>query len=169
MNAKNAMSLDEIETLAKELIDHHLKHSGWSFSFDRSKQRMGCTDFRTKTISASKYLFSIPENANENLVKDTILHEIAHAVVGQHHGHDRIWQSAAKVLGCDPIRCYQAEKVVAVKPNFRYTCPSCNYSFTRFRRSKKADNAACGICCKGKFNSEYKFIVTYENPKTTHK
>lgn len=32
-------------------------------------------------------------------IKDTILHEIAHALVGNEQGHNEIWQSKAKVLG----------------------------------------------------------------------
>ena len=32
---------------------------------------------------------------------NTIRHEVAHAVVGPNHGHDEIWSSKAKELGCD--------------------------------------------------------------------
>jgi predicted SprT family Zn-dependent metalloprotease len=32
-------------------------------------------------------------------VKNTILHEIAHALVGNEQGHNEIWQSKAKELG----------------------------------------------------------------------
>lgn len=36
---------------------------------------------------------------HSELVKDTVLHEIAHALVGVKHGHDEIWRAKAKELG----------------------------------------------------------------------
>ena len=38
---------------------------------------------------------------------DTILHEMAHALVGQVHGHDAVWQ--AQVLGCSGRRCHDVQ------------------------------------------------------------
>ena len=38
-------------------------------------------------------------------VRDTILHEIAHAIVGPGHGHDAVWQTAERRIGCTPKRC----------------------------------------------------------------
>ena len=36
-------------------------------------------------------------------VQNTILHEIAHALVGPSHGHDTIWRDKAKEIGCEHL------------------------------------------------------------------
>ena len=38
-------------------------------------------------------------------IRDTLLHEIAHAIVGPGHGHDALWQTAARRIGCTEKRC----------------------------------------------------------------
>ena len=38
-------------------------------------------------------------------IRDTLLHEIAHAIVGPGHGHDALWQTAARRIGCTAKRC----------------------------------------------------------------
>jgi hypothetical protein len=40
---------------------------------------------------------------------DTILHEIAHALVGARHGHDRVWRATALRIGCSGTRCVPEE------------------------------------------------------------
>lgn len=37
-------------------------------------------------------------------IKETILHEIAHAIVGPENGHNKIWKEKAKELGVRPSR-----------------------------------------------------------------
>lgn len=36
---------------------------------------------------------------NGNKIQDTVLHEIAHAIVGNKHHHDRIWKDCAQRIG----------------------------------------------------------------------
>ena len=42
-------------------------------------------------------------------VRDTILHEIAHALVGPGHGHDAVWKRKCREVGARPERCGQAD------------------------------------------------------------
>ena len=42
-------------------------------------------------------------------IQDTILHEIAHAIVGPKHGHDKVWKVMASKLGCSAKRCHTLE------------------------------------------------------------
>lgn len=37
-------------------------------------------------------------------IRDTWLHEIAHALVGPDHGHDEVWRTKALAIGCDGKR-----------------------------------------------------------------
>ena len=53
-----------------------------------------------------KYLFTynnkyIKANLNNgNVIENTVLHEIAHAIVGAEHHHDRVWRDCAQRIGC---------------------------------------------------------------------
>jgi hypothetical protein len=44
-----------------------------------------------------------------DFAKVTILHEIAHALVGPKHGHDKFWKLKARELGCSAKRCHSLE------------------------------------------------------------
>ena len=63
--------------LAEELMREHRVPREWSFGFDRSKVRFGKCDYRRKRISLSSHLVDLND---EYSVRDTILHEIAHAL-----------------------------------------------------------------------------------------
>ena len=45
-----------------------------------------------------------PTSTEEN-VKNTLLHEIAHALAGHEHNHDEVWKATARSIGCDGCRC----------------------------------------------------------------
>lgn len=64
-------------------------------------------------------------------VRDTILHEIAHALAGANHGHDFIWKGIALGLGARPFS--QADKTV-IPYKWFYVCPTCGKKWGRIRR-----------------------------------
>lgn len=96
------MQLDSARTMAETLMAEHGIFPEWSFRFDRSKTRHGQARDRVvrgrevKEITMSKF---ITEKATEESVKDTILHEIAHVLVGLEHGHDNVWKKKAQAIG----------------------------------------------------------------------
>jgi len=45
----------------------------------------------------------IVDASNEDMVMNTIRHEVAHAIVGNKCGHDERWQAKAKELGCESL------------------------------------------------------------------
>lgn len=57
-----------------------------------------------------KYLFTynnkyIKANLNNgNVIENTVLHEIAHAMVGAKHHHDKAWRECAQRIGCNGNR-----------------------------------------------------------------
>jgi|GEM_PF-1166125 predicted SprT family Zn-dependent metalloprotease len=71
-------------------------------------------------ISLSRYLISL--NGEEE-VRETILHEIAHALVGYSHGHDRVWKLKAMEIGCTPHRLDFKAKMPEGK--IAAVCPRC--------------------------------------------
>ena len=71
------MLLQDAHELALRLMRHHNLLPTWKFEFDRSKVRFGKCSYGSKTISLSRHLVEL--NADVE-VRDTILHEIAHAL-----------------------------------------------------------------------------------------
>lgn len=97
--------------------------STWVFKFDRAKARCGYCNFATKTISLSKYYVSNPDVTQESL-KNTILHEVAHALAGWQAGHGLQWQQVCKSIGLNnPTRL--CDFPTAAQPKWLITC-KCN-------------------------------------------
>jgi predicted SprT family Zn-dependent metalloprotease len=132
------MNLDEARSLAVALMREHNVPRDWSFGFDRSKVRFGKCDYGKKKLSLSSYLV---EANKVDAVRETILHEIAHALAPRGAGHGPVWQSLALTIGCNGRRCYGNE-VQRPKPKFKGTCRGCGRVIYRHRRTV----IACGQC-----------------------
>lgn len=150
------MNLVQAQQFAKSKINEHLD-SSWSFKFDSASRRFGCCNYKTKTISISRALTSLNDEAT---VRNTILHEVAHALAGREHGHNSTWKSLAWVLGCDGNRTY-SNSVIRPKVQWKATCPTC-FNFLFYTR--KNSGLACGRCCNLFNNGSYspKFILKWE-------
>ena len=112
------MNLQDAKALAMEFMDRHgLLTRGWAFVFDNAKTRAGSCNYDQKTISMSKYL---PGVSGVSGVTDTMLHEIAHALVGPEHGHDAAWKAKALEIGCSGQRCHA---YVMKQAPWKVTCP----------------------------------------------
>lgn len=137
--------LNEVRRWAAELIDEHLDDS-WSFAFDHAKTRAGKCNFAKREISVSRYL---AVKHTDEQVRQTLLHEVAHAKVGVQEGHGIGWQQFAAQIGYVGGRTHTAEvadefaKWVGVCPNghevFRFrkpggrvvSCAKCSKRFDR--------------------------------------
>ena len=89
------MNLNEAQNMAVSLMKEHLSDE-WKFDWNKRKRVYGICFYKKKVISLSKFLTEIE---NENHVRDTILHEIAHAIAGSEAGHGYRWKTAAMKLG----------------------------------------------------------------------
>jgi predicted SprT family Zn-dependent metalloprotease len=129
-----------------------LLDEGWKFEFHSKQRAMGTCKFSTKTICFSKhFIMSDPEQ-----VTDTLLHEIAHALVGEGHGHDEHWQRMAAYIGARPKSC-TTEYTNTAKKNFRIKCEKCGWSITRFRLKRKLMTEEYGAYCPKCGNKDLKF------------
>lgn len=142
--------LKVVETQANELLKQY-KLYAWRFKFDNAKNRFGYCSYRKQVISLSKYLVELnPLKESFN----TLLHEIAHALVGASNNHNRVWKRKAIEIGCTGDRCHSAEMV---KPKFIGTCPNCQRTVLRHRRR----GVACLACCfrfnQNKFSESFLF------------
>jgi predicted SprT family Zn-dependent metalloprotease len=128
------MNVIEAKRLALSLMAQHgLKD--WKFEFNNRKGAYGVCNFSSKTIFLSLPLTqAVPKDA----VQNTILHEIAHALVGIEHGHDYVWQRKALEIGCDGQRCNTHEKdETQIRYKYLATCPCCDEKIGASRLPKR--------------------------------
>src|SRR4051794_21638203 len=90
------MRVQDAQNMAHTLLKQHALET-WSFTFDTATRRFGYCDFRSRVISLSKPLTQL--NAEER-VKNTLLHEIAHALTPGAN-HTKMWKIRAMAIGCD--------------------------------------------------------------------
>ena len=111
------MNLYEAQEMAKTLMRSILDPT-WKFEWNNRKGAFGVCNFSKKTIFLSRHFTQI-ENADH--VRDTILHEIAHAIAGCAAGHGREWREAARRIGlADPTRCSKSSNPEAMAASYRY-------------------------------------------------
>lgn len=72
----------------------------------------------------------------DEVVRDTILHEIAHALVGPERGHDEVWRRKCLEIGANPAR-FAGEHVQAPMGQWQGVCRSCQKVYDRHRRPKQ--------------------------------
>ena len=154
------MDLYVARKLAIELMDkHELLLSGWYFSFDNAKRRFGCCNYGLKQISLSKHLVSLNAEAD---VKNTIIHEIAHALVGFKHRHDRVWKAKAMEIGCTGDRCYSSKNVATPEAKYLLVCPN-GHTAKRHKKPRYPKQQSCAKCCPV-YDARYLLTWTL-NPK----
>ena len=130
------LKLRDISDIAHELLAKHGLND-WQFCFDHAKSRAGLCNYSKKIISISR---SYANEVKISDVKNTILHEIAHALVGHSHGHDAAWKVKALEIGCDAKRCHNVKFSL---PRWIIECPNGCFSISRFRKNK---NLICKNC-----------------------
>lgn len=97
---------------AKQTLDFYMKkynliQQGWRYEFMNSAKCAGRTYYKPKIIKMSLIYINSPKITKEH-IKDTVLHEIAHALVGHVHGHNNVWRAKAIELGCSGSRCCES-------------------------------------------------------------
>lgn len=95
------MNLWEAEKLATDLIKKHLGNT-WSFRWNRRKKAFGLCHYGHNTIELSRIL---TETETDHAIRQTILHEIAHAIAGYRAGHGPEWKAVARRLGVENPKC----------------------------------------------------------------
>lgn len=135
------MTPSDVAILARTLMNHHgLGH--WLFQWDRAKRRAGCCKYRHSMITLSYYY---AQHNNDEDIKDTILHEIAHALAGPKQGHNNVWKTICIRIGAKPVRCY-GNHVNMPKGQWKAKCNSCNKEFHLHRRPNHLTGRYCSQC-----------------------
>lgn len=132
----NEETLRVVRKLAETLLAEH-GLAGWGFDFDHATRRAGCCDYRRKRISLA---LQLARRASEEEITDTLLHEIAHALVGKKHNHDAVWRAKAQEIGSSGERCHDSR---FCPPRYIIACRNGCWSATAERRRR---NVICRTC-----------------------
>ena len=128
------------ELVASEMDWHGLLPQ-WKATYDHGRRRAGMCVHASKTLSFSRHMIARGSPVN---MRNTLLHEIAHAVAGPRHGHDRTWRAIARQIGCDGQRCHTME---LAPPTWLYGCSAGCWHVPRFKRSHlSASTHTCRMC-----------------------
>jgi predicted SprT family Zn-dependent metalloprotease len=125
------MDIEKAYRLGRAKMDEHGLQT-WDLMFDSARSRFGCCFHHKKLITLSKCLTELNVEAH---VLDTILHEIAHALVKD--GHSKKWKQKALEIGCNGKRCY-SDEVVQPASNYSATCSRCGFTYYRTRKTKSS-------------------------------
>lgn len=115
---------------------------GWKFGFNRRVRSLGLCRYGLQRIELSIHLVRAGQGSETRL---TLLHEIAHALVGPNHGHDAVWKAKAAEVGARPERCSRAEIDMPVG-RWAAACGGCNVVFRRHRRPRRMTGWFCRPC-----------------------
>lgn len=147
------MNLHDARNMAISMMAEHGLDtpSGWTFAWDNARRRFGACSWTRKTISLSRHIVGLND---EHHVRQTVLHEIAHALAGTGEGHGPRWRRIAVSIGDDGSRCYDSNEVVTPAAGWIGTCPTCGREVKRHTRKR---SLACGKCCAGRHNPVHQF------------
>jgi hypothetical protein len=107
------MELNAARDLAIHLMTKHgLIEKGWTFGFDNARKRLGVCVYAPKRISISRFMAPA---ATWDEVQQTMLHEIAHALVGHDAAHGPIWKAKAASIGYTGKRTAKNPAIEAAK------------------------------------------------------
>lgn len=141
-NKRGVMMKQNLIVKARQLMDQHGLQE-WKLKIDNAKKRLGCCWYNRKTISLSKRHIQV---SNEELVIDTVLHEIAHALVGRGHGHDSVWQNMCLKIGAKPNACKEVEESFNDDAPYVAKCEPCNKKWFKYRKPPERCSYSCPRC-----------------------
>lgn len=147
------MEMTKALALGRRLLREH-GLDGWTIVADRAKTRAGVCRFARRQIGLSSPITSLH---SEDEVLDTILHEIAHAIVGPEHGHDAIWRAKAKEIGSSGERCVPAD-APRVPGDWLGRCPA---GHEKHRHRAPTRLMSCGRCSRT-FDATHLFSWTFK-------
>lgn len=143
--------LDVVRREAEALIRTHLDAS-WTFAFDNAKRRAGACDYTRQRITVSRYLAA---RYDDETNRQTLLHEVAHALAGPRAGHGAAWKRTARMLGYTGGTTHDGETATELAP-WVGVCPSGHIAY-RHRRATRPTSCAR---CSASFDDRFLFVWT---------
>ncbi len=106
-SARNGVErLNAIAAMARRLMDEH-GLADWTLAFVEAGRRLGDCNYRDRVIRIGR---AHALDDGEEQIRDTVLHEIAHAITGPKAGHGPLWKATARRIGATPkARAYETQ------------------------------------------------------------
>lgn len=129
----------------------------WELKLSHQRRHLGYCRPMRKTISVSlPYMKKNPFH----IMKDTLLHEIAHAIhfieTGK-MGHDNGWKDVARRVGCAPLRCASVAGLVVPDGKYKGVCRSCGKTVQFYRKVRRS--YSCSVCSPRRYDPRYKLQI----------
>lgn len=158
------MHLKQAKALARRLMNKHGLRK-WEFHFSTSRSTFGATCHAAETIHVSGPLAKF--NSRE-LIREVVLHEIAHALLPETSGHGPRWKKKAKELGVPAITGIPPHRYTKVPKGYTQSlsCRSkCGTVLASYKGNPYLIDAAC-IRCFNKgglvWKERYRLEVTHD-------
>lgn len=138
----------------------------WELKFTNQKRHLGYCRPRKKTISISR---AFMESNPFPIMKDTLLHEIAHALHFIQTGktnHSNGWKKFALRVGCQPKRCASGEGLNMPEGKYVGVCPVCEKTTYFYRQVKRS--YSCSHCTK-RYDPKFKLKIMSINEYSFYK
>lgn len=139
-------TLPQVAELAEDLLAQHRGRGGlsqgWQFGFDLAPARAGVCNYTEQRIRLS---VTYCLKASRAEIADTVLHEIAHAIVGHRHHHDAVWKAKAREIGCQGERCHRVPHTAA---RWVGRC-GCGQEWFRHKLQRKMRRNRICVKCRG--------------------
>ena len=156
------MRLKDAEKLARKLLDD-IGLTSVPFEFSNAKMRLGGARFiffENEWVCTSLELSKpITLINSKKVIKEIVLHEIAHIMAGHDHLHDEVWKECARHVGANPS--YGMREVNFPEGRYKGNCPVCGKIFYRYRKHKRINDMFVCSCKEG----EFKFKDTEKGKK----
>jgi hypothetical protein len=131
------MDLEYARGMARRLLARH-GLDGWGVTFTWRGLRLAeCDEAGLVIVLSRPYVRA----AQAPSVEDSVLHEIAHALVGCRHGHDELWREKCREIGARP----DAEASFVEHLPFTSRC-ECGHVYGWETRPARGFNYFCAGC-----------------------
>lgn len=127
------MRPEAVAAYARTYLDHYGLRD-WTFGFNRRVRGLGLCIYAPKRIELSAPYVA---NNTPERIRNTLVHEIAHALSEHGVGHGSAWVRLARSMGCDGKPCTEAEAVNMPAGRWECRCTgACGLLCTMHRRPK---------------------------------
>ena len=142
-------SIEKLKALGIPLSDHIFTHARIN---DRAKKRLGCCIYRDGSYTIEIASFLLEDEKNEDMLMDTIYHELLHTCPGCIN-HGKEWKYYAGFVNTALARRIQrtaelTEQEGGSEYPYMLVCSSCKMEIGRMRMSRVVKNPERYLCAK---------------------
>lgn len=128
--------------LVRQMMNQH-GLTAWKINWSRAKKTHGRCFHDTRVLEFSAVAFGL---IGEDEVRNTILHEIAHALAGPGHGHDSTWVRIHRSIGGTGAQYVTKEAAQTIPTAWVGKCPNGHTSGGMHRAPLRVKG--CGKCSR---------------------